>query len=351
MKKLTLSTVFALSLLLICSCTNRGGIKKAFMNNASGAPYEVLIVMNPEAYNRPAGRTLFNILNADVPGLSVSEPLMKISNVAPAHFDGFVKMMRNVVIVNISSEITSAHLTFGNDEWANGQVVLYVNAPNEDVLQLFLEKEENQQKIVQFFYNSEITRMVKFYQANSRTSFDELIEKKFGFKFSVPDFIQQSKEGKDFLWLTDNTASPMNLVIYTVPYTDTLAFTKERLIHVRDSVMKANIPGSFENSYIKTTTVFSPRLNEITVNKKYCAELRGLWEMENDMMGGPFVSLTRVDELNNRLVTVEAFVYAPSKPNRNLIKRVEAALYTLQLAQEELLPEVSVGIDSNDNEK
>ena len=68
------------------------------------------------------------------------------------------------------------------------------------------------------------------------------------------------------------------------------------------------------------------------------------------MMGGPFVSLTRVDELNNRLVTVEAFVYAPSRPNRNLIKRVEAALYTLQLAHEELLPEVTIGIDSNDNQ-
>jgi hypothetical protein len=29
---------------------------------------------------------------------------------------------------------------------------------------------------------------------------------------------------------------------------------------------------------------------------KYYAELRGLWKVENDFMGGPFVSLSTLDE-------------------------------------------------------
>ena len=41
---------------------------------------------------------------------------------------------------------------------------------------------------------------------------------------------------------------------------------------------------------------------------EYAQEARGLWEMEGDMMGGPFVSHARVDRANGRVVVVEAFI-------------------------------------------
>ena len=47
-------------------------------------------------------------------------------------------------------------------------------------------------------------------------------------------------------------------------------------------------------------------------------ETRGLWKMEHDAMGGPFVSHSRVDTLNNRVVVAEGFVYAPEKMKRGL---------------------------------
>ena len=57
--------------------------------------------------------------------------------------------------------------------------------------------------------------------------------------------------------------------------------------------------------------------------------------MRNEAMGGPFVSHSRVDEKNNRVITVEGFVYAPEKMKRGLIRRLEGSLYTLQLPDEE----------------
>ena len=40
--------------------------------------------------------------------------------------------------------------------------------------------------------------------------------------------------------------------------------------------------------------------------------------MENDMMGGPFVSHSVVDEINNRVIVVEAFVYAAGQKTHKL---------------------------------
>ena len=59
--------------------------------------------------------------------------------------------------------------------------------------------------------------------------------------------------------------------------------------------------------------------------------------MENDMMGGPFVSHSVVDETNNRVIVVEAFVYAAGQKKGKFIRKLEASLYTLKLPADKLI--------------
>ena len=51
-------------------------------------------------------------------------------------------------------------------------------------------------------------------------------------------------------------------------------------------------------------------------------------------MGGPFVSLTRLDQVNGRVVTAEAFLFAAGQKKRNAMRQQEAILYTLQMPQD-----------------
>jgi len=51
--------------------------------------------------------------------------------------------------------------------------------------------------------------------------------------------------------------------------------------------------------------------------------------MEGDNMGGPFVSMAR--SMADSVLCIEGFVYAPEMNKRNLIRRLEAALYTLKI--------------------
>ena len=107
--------------------------------------------------------------------------------------------------------------------------------------------------------------------------------------------------------------------------------------------MKINIPGSREGQYIQTDADYVGVKN-IGVKGEYAFEARGLWYMENDMMGGPFVSHARVDSPNGRVVVVEAFVYAPQKKKRDLMRQMEASLYTLKLPQEQQIDEIVIGV-------
>ena len=66
-----------------------------------------------------------------------------------------------------------------------------------------------------------------------------------------------------------------------------------------------------------------PTYEEININGEIAAEIRGLWRMENDFMGGPFYSLTMYDEASSSLVTVEGYTYAPYFDKREYMREIE----------------------------
>jgi hypothetical protein len=53
-------------------------------------------------------------------------------------------------------------------------------------------------------------------------------------------------------------------------------------------------------------------------------------------MGGPYVSHTRLDQVNGRVVTAETFLYAAGQKKRSALRQAEAILYTLSLPQDSI---------------
>lgn len=149
----------------------------------------------------------------------------------------------------------------------------------------------------------------------------------------MPVELSSYKVGENFLWASNNL-NDLNFVMYTYPYTSKETFTKAYFIAKRDSVMKVNIPGAQEGMYMETADSAFVEARNIAVQGDYAYEVRGLWEMKNDAMGGPFVSHARVDRANGRIIVVEGFVYNPGKLKRDQIRKLNAALYSLQLPSE-----------------
>lgn len=136
----------------------------------------------------------------------------------------------------------------------------------------------------------------------------------FGIRMQVPPELTTSKVGKNFLWLSNNASSGMvNFCIYSIG--------KGKFAQERDSVMRKNILGEQKGMYMRTASIVS-----MVYGKYNSVTIRGLWEMQNDAMGGPFVAYWKPN--GKRIVVTEVFVYAPETKKRNLVRRLEAALYT-----------------------
>lgn len=173
-----------------------------------------------------------------------------------------------------------------------------------------------------------MNRQINELEEKHSEAVSQLAEEIFKCQLWAPAEIKSYKKGKDFFWASSNTASGLvNICMYSYPYEGPRTFNKQYVLAKRDSVMKANIPGTEPRMYMATDTLCTS-VKPITV-KGECpwrpADC-GRWSMMPWAV--PFVSHSRVDTLNNRVVVAEGFVYAPEK-EAGLIRRLERVVHPL----------------------
>lgn len=326
----------SLMMLLLASCRNGG--KSLMTPVSSGRPYEVLVVADDNCWMSPDS-ALFHVLDTDVPGLPQAERSFRISRVRPNFYDRSMRLFRNIIIVDMQDIYTQTKFKYTRDAYASPQMIMTIQTPNQKDFAEYVSK--HGQVIIDFFTRAEMNREVKLLEKKHNETLATKVASMFDCTMWMPVEMESYKQGKDFLWASTNQ-NDMNFVMYSYPYTDKNTFTKDYFIHKRDSVMKINLPGAREGMYMETADPAFVTVRDIAVKGDYAFEVRGLWEMKNDAMGGPFVSHARVDQANGRVIVVEGFVYNPGKLKRDQIRKLNAALYTLQLPSEKGTPEIPV---------
>lgn len=335
MKKIFL---FALIALTLTGCNNVVETVMGTKRSSIGNPYEVLVVCDLEIWESPAGRALLYALDTDIPGLPQSERSFRISRINESQFTGVSQNFRNIIFVDIDeSKYTQPQFKYTRDVFSQPQIYMRIQSPGLDEFEKFVT--DNSQVIVDFLTNVEMEREIEklqdFYNENALKVVNEM----FGCELRIPYHLSGNKKGENFVWLSDfNTpkAEIFSFVVYSYPYTSQDNFTRENYIHTRDSVMKLHLKGAKPGQYMSTVD-WSVDIKEGLYRDRYIQVARGLWEMENDIMGGPFVSHSVVDEVNNRVIVAEAFVYAPNRKKGSFMRKLEASLYTLRLPADKLI--------------
>ena len=348
------------------------------LTSATGSIYECLVVMNDaaltqEQLNEVAKLSLVNeasgytkpianlydlveaVMAADMPCMPQVEPYFRVTHVPTAQFDDMFKPTRNILFVDINPQkYTQLKAKVSNDYWSTPQALCRIQSPSEE--EFFAYWLEHGEEIREWFVNQEIKRQMKFYRASTNKDARAILEKQ-GYDMLIPEDymvimdtilggastfslrnpITLAPEVR-LLWCCNNKGSMRrDIVVYSYPYTDQNTFTLEYLNSKRDEVLSRVVTASVDGSYMGTEyKVMPPVLRSITVQEdEQASEIRGLWKiLDGEAMGGPYVSHTRLDQVNGRVVTAEAFLYAAGQKKRTALRQAEAILYTLQLPQD-----------------
>lgn len=320
-----------LSILFLNSCNET---KKKVALRSSGKTAELIVVTNNQTqWEENIGDSIRSFYQKEFKILPQPEPIFNLANVPLSTFMDS-KMFRthhNVLIVDIKPGAKKTEMEARKDYWASPQRVIHITAPSrEEFLQFFEEKKET---ILNNQMQSERERIYNLFQAFRDLNLREDIHKKFKFTLEMPKGFYIAKNFSNFAWIRKETKNnSQGFMIYTYDFNDTSAFNPTRIISYRDTLTKEFIPGPTEGSYMAVSKDYiKPEFITRNFLSMYAVETRGLWKLENDFMGGPFLSYTFVDEKRNRVITLDGYVYAPNAPKRDLMIQLEAIMYSLKL--------------------
>lgn len=318
--------VILLSVVLF-SCSNDGTV---IHKNITGTASELVVVISKDSWKGPTGKLIRETLAQPHVGLPQDEPIFDIIDVPHAAFKNIFKTTRNILQTSISSSVKEEGISFTDDVWSYPQATILIKAKTaEKFSEIF---NENRNKILSYFIAAEKERLTMNYKKFYEKGVFNVLNKDFGVTMKVPPGFVITEQKENLIWCKYETPEiSQGIILYTFPYVSDSCFTVNYLLLKRDSILKANIPGPIEGSFMSTEKRFSQIYNIREHNGNYASEMRGLWRVENDFMGGSYVSLAELDASNQRVVVAFGYVYAPSRDKRNLLRQVEAMVYSLKM--------------------
>ncbi|PID93566.1 MAG: hypothetical protein CSA95_07340 [Bacteroidetes bacterium] len=329
---------FFMALSLLVMLSSCGEVGKERRNKllekpgSSGATYEMLVVCGTKVWEGAIGETIRTHFSQLDSTINQGEPLYTTPHITQETFDknSMFQNHRNVLQVVVDPTNTSK-LERVEDKYSKPQRIFRFRIRNEaDFMTLF---DTHKELIYKAYVEAERIRINRFFYGQRDGKMAHFLQEKFGLTLTLPNGFQVAKEAENFAWLWRKTPKiDYGILVYTEPYEDTVQLDKQAIVRLRDIITFDHIPGDLPESYMQVVTdKFPVSSYPIAFNGFYAMELRGLWETVKDYMGGPFLHYAIVDEKNNRIIHLDAFLYAPGQNKRNELLQLEAILYTLKI--------------------
>lgn len=320
--------IFVATCLLI-ACKNGANEGKnngeIYLPQSSGQINSLAVVIENNLWKGAVGDTIRKYFASPVEGLSTEEPIFSLHQIPPQIFTDNTRNSRNILIIK---ENNSNKVTLKENLYARPQKVAVITGKtNRDIT---CEIQEHFKKLVNEFKNNDIQENQLRFQKALNT--DETIEKSLGFKLMMPAVYKIVKKENNFFWIERQIkGGTANIIIYemplnSIPQGDARA---EAIVKMRDSIGKRYIPGREEGMYMITESAFAPSIYNTKIKGRNTIESKGLWEVKNFLLGGPYVNYVIEDAPNKRLVVVEGFVSAPMTDKRDHLFELESIIKSI----------------------
>ena len=357
---------FFLSILSCGENNNKSqNINRSFLPNASGENNEMLIVMDSSAFRSVVGRELVNTYGSFVKGLPQPEKKFDLRYIRPRSFNNILKHAKNIIVAftldgkGIDSDIlrknfnesslhriendTSLYYFTRRDQYAKGQIILYLFGKSEKLLLGKLQK--NKSLILKYFEDEVKKRVDREIFRKKEENIESKIYEDHSVKLKIPFGYDLAKNLKgsegNFFWLRQLEPDfEKNIFVYYEDYDEneladfSYAFNDgDRSIeYVRKKIANKFLTDS-ENKRVFMTLqdIFPIEYQEIVFKNFSGVEATGLWKLSDISAGGPFKSYVIYDQKNKRAYYIEGYVFAPGQKKRDLMQEITSILNTFEI--------------------
>lgn len=319
--------VIILVVFAVWSCKDGKSSDEKILLDSEGIINDISVVVDNEDWKGSLGEAIRDVLASPIYGLPQDEPTFNINQIPPQVFSDFITKNRTILKIEKGN---SANILFKNNIYAKPQKVIVVSGETkQEIIQLL---KDNSTKIIETFKGIELKQKQRVMRKSLYNTVS--IKEKLGLKIEFPTAYRIAKDDGDFFWIRkDVHTGTLNLMLYELPYerikkNDSVI---TQIVAVRDSIGKAHIEGPTEGSYMVTENAYTPFHDEIILDNKATLETKGMWEVKNAFMAGPYINYAIEDKINKRWIVAEGFAFAPSVEKRNYMFELEAIIKTIKI--------------------
>jgi hypothetical protein len=311
-----------------------------YKTDSSGLRGEVLVLMDDFYWEKEAGQIVQTYFQRYLHGTPQLEEQLTVVAYPLKNFNRNHKSNRNILFVRFDEQYDKLSYDIYRNKWVKNQLYIEVKSPNMESFVAFMESSGT--TLVNLYLTEERVRLQSYHDKKKSEPAIKQIENKHQLRITFPKEFRVSENKKDFVWATYERMVTrqgrtfdlqQGFFIYHYPYESDSTFYLDKLIEKRNEVLHEHVKGDTDDVYMTTQMMknFEPRMDTVSLNGKFAIVMRGQYRMENDFgFGGPFISLTTLDEKRKRVITVEGYVFAPNSPKRELIRDLEAIIYSLE---------------------
>lgn len=323
---------FAWVLLIALACFSCKEDKNNYKPTSIGAVNSLAVVIDNDLWKGKVGDKVREHFAATVIGLTWEEPIFSINQMPTQVFSGSIRNSRNILYIQKDS-VNVAHVK--TDMYALPQKVGIVKGNTEEEIIKNLDRKA--EEFISSFKNVELELTQKNFLKSLNK--ETVLQEKFGIKLNLPSIYRIDVQKDNFVWIErqiqKGTAS---IIAYEMPgdYFKTDSTLIKDIIRMRDSIGERYIPGTDvpgKVTHMRTEPAFSPSVFPVEIAGKEAWEVRGIWDIKNYPMAGPFLTYIIKDKENDRIMVLEGFVFAPATNKRDDIFQLEAIMKTVRFNQ------------------
>lgn len=319
--------------------------------SSTGAADEIMFVLPSHLYTTATKKAINNEFNKVYRILPAEESVFNISKVEYSVMNSLMFRFRNIVlmantdteteVLALAKEILSPtdfeKLTKGEQQtfilknvWSKPQNVVLIFGKNQEDLQANLEA--SAPKVMNHISATDLEEYKKIAYLNGvNQSLKEQWLEYHGIALDIPSDYKLAENEGNFVSLRKDVNQGMIFIFF-----DVIEYSGE-IPDFNNGIALRDERGTFvssdnEGSFMKADTTLGFKTTKTLSDNLIKYETSGLWRMENDFMGGPFINQYIIDDKNNRVIFLDGFIYAPGdNKKKRYMRQLEGIFSTLEV--------------------
>ena len=314
------------ALVFIASCGDTSVTRT--LPNVTGKTGDVLVVMNKQMWDGSPGQAIMTHVSPMLISLPQAEPAFTLMPVNPDGFRDIYIAHRNVIQAIIDPGKAKADMTVERNKWAETQYVVTLTAPDTASLARLIR--DNGEAIRRGINDAELIRLADWLTNSAGRDRSVLTAGDMKWELVLPAGWKPDFNREGIMMISAETPATTQSVMVSVTDRTTSRLGCIELADLTQKKMSDEVKGPDGGSFMVIEQKAPVSCRSFRRSGTDYIEMRGLWTLEGGFMGGPFISYAFIDSASARAVVVTGFVYAPREEKRELLRQVEALMYTVK---------------------